>query len=490
MKYVSDLIKLKDIEQWNNNDIILIKSPTGSGKSHFVKNTLKDYCEINGKNILLLTNRDILKEQNIKEIAEDTENSNIIEVKNYQQIEYALLHGKTIDHYDIIIADEIHYFFLDSTFSRKTDISFDWVINHSSLKILLSATCNIVEEYFHKQKIEIIKYEIKPNYNYIKEFYFYYKDDVLKKLLSEIPKDEKVIYFAGAKKAYDMSNEFDNAKFICSKHSKAYAEFSDDEEKNNIITNAKFNCQILCCTSVLDNGINIKNKSVKHIIVDIFDLDTLQQCIGRKRILDKNDTVNIYIKDRQGRSLNTKINFNNDKLAQPKYLEKYGETKFLNEYKKETINNMIDVINYKNTISLKINEIMYFKYLYENNICKTMLDNEDKTGYQEEVIERFQIGVGITMLEDLYDEITLEDKLNKLVGIKIFKEEQNNFKKFLMEKLLNAPKASHGCIGLKTINALFEENKVNYRLTSDIENSKKSDNFRKTYWMIIKTIED
>jgi len=289
MKYVSNVIKLEDIEQWNKDDIILIKSPTGSGKSHFVKYILSEYCRINNKTILLLTNRDILKEQNIKELSK--QNNTIINIMNYQQIEYALMNGKEIIPYDIIVADETHYFFLDSTFSRKTDISFNWVINHSSLKILLSATCNILEEYLEIENIKPIKYEIKPNYSYINDFYFYYNNDVLEKLLTEIPEGEKVIYFTGAKRAYEMSNKFDNAKFICSKHSKLYAQYSDEDERKNIIENEKFNCQILCCTSVLDNGINIKDKLVKHIIIDIFDLDILQQCIGRKRILDEHDKI-------------------------------------------------------------------------------------------------------------------------------------------------------------------------------------------------------
>jgi len=172
MKYVSNVIKLEDIEQWNKDDIILIKSPTGSGKSHFVKYILSEYCRINNKTILLLTNRDILKEQNIKELSK--QNNTIINIMNYQQIEYALMNGKEIIPYDIIVADETHYFFLDSTFSRKTDISFNWVINHSSLKILLSATCNILEEYLEIENIKPIKYEIKPNYSYINDFYFYY----------------------------------------------------------------------------------------------------------------------------------------------------------------------------------------------------------------------------------------------------------------------------------------------------------------------------
>jgi len=152
---------------------------------------------------------------------------------------------------------------------------------------------------------------------------------------------------------------------------------------------------------------------------------------------------------------------------------------------------MIDVINSGNGVTLKINEIMHFKYLYENNLCKYMLENEDSEGYIDEVMKRFQkMGDTIFMLEDFYDEITLEYKLNELVGVKMFKDEQNNFKEFLMKELLNAPKANHGSVGLKTINSLFEEYQVNYRITSDKENSRKSKNYKKTFWMVIKLIED
>ena len=96
MKYVSDLIKLDDIEQWELGDIIAINAPTGSGKSHFIKNVLKNYCISKKKNILLLTNRDILKDQFIHELIEDDVDG-IITVKNYQSIEikiiYTYLHG-------------------------------------------------------------------------------------------------------------------------------------------------------------------------------------------------------------------------------------------------------------------------------------------------------------------------------------------------------------------------------------------------------------
>ena len=43
MKYVSDLIKFKDIDRWVEGYIIAINAHTGSGKSYFIKKILKDY---------------------------------------------------------------------------------------------------------------------------------------------------------------------------------------------------------------------------------------------------------------------------------------------------------------------------------------------------------------------------------------------------------------------------------------------------------------
>ena len=35
-----------------------------------------------------------------------------------------------------------------------------------------------------------------------------------------------------------------------------------------------------------------------------------------------------------------------------------------------------------------------------------------------------------------------------------------------------------------------EENEIHYRVTSDRENSRKSNNYKKCFWMIIKLVED
>jgi len=68
----------------------------------------------------------------------------------------------------------------------------------------------------------------------------------------------------------------------------------------------------------------------------------------------------------------------------------------------------------------------------------------------------------------------------------MFKDEQNKFRELILKELLNTPKGKSRAVGLKTINALFEENNLKYKVTSNKETSRKSENYSKMYWTIIK----
>jgi len=52
------------------------------------------------------------------------------------------------------------------------------------------------------------------------------------------------------------------------------------------------------------------------------------------------------------------------------------------------------------------------------------------------------------------------------------------------KELLNTPKANHGSIGLKTINSLFDENKLNFLMNSKTERA--GELRGKAYWVISK----
>ena len=62
MKYIADIIG-EDYLQWKTGENILISTPTGSGKSSFILKKLLPHAIKQGKHILYLCNRKILKGQ-------------------------------------------------------------------------------------------------------------------------------------------------------------------------------------------------------------------------------------------------------------------------------------------------------------------------------------------------------------------------------------------------------------------------------------------
>ena len=189
MEYLADRIG-EQFKEWTPvkddkslGDTIFISSPTGSGKTHFILKVLLPYALSNGKKILYLVNRTVLKEQLEKEIRgcsyalQDS-----IEVELYQKIEgkilkleeelccsefeagyfqalrdynianalnirrpvckkeYHVNFHKVMEYYkkfDYVICDEAHYFLMDSNYNTNTIISYRFVKELFSRKILI-----------------------------------------------------------------------------------------------------------------------------------------------------------------------------------------------------------------------------------------------------------------------------------------------------------------------------------------------------------------
>lgn len=479
-KYVGDIIQPSDYRKWTNDNIILITAPTGSGKNTFIRNQLQSYANAFHEKILLFSNRNVLKNQNIRIIGDGS----IITTMNYQQLENMIHNNVTMLYkFDYIVIDECHYFFNDSSFNRNTDLSLKWLFEQQAIKILMSATTDIIRDYLDDKGLPYSEYKIVPDYSYIDNFFFYNSDKVIEKLLLDLPAHEKVIYFASLKKAYNISKEY-KSSFICSKNNKQYAKYSDNTTKKSIIKTEKFESQILCSTTVIDNGVNIKDPQVKHIIIDYFDLDTIQQCIGRKRI-DGNEKINVYIKNRKNGDINRYKQLVLKGIRQSNYLREAGEIEFTELYTKRDTQNIIDtVVGDDGLIHRQVNEIIYIKNKKTIERCNRLMDTKD--GFIEDVKERF--GISYTkILDNELDEITFNNKMRKYINIKIFKNEQKEFKQFLLKECFNAPKGSHGKLGLKTINGFFEDNNLNYKIESKKERSKKSDNCNQRYWIIKST---
>ena len=446
--YVSEIIKDDYKNKWKLGDRIVIKAQTGSGKSTFFGNTISVYSEEHGLNALMLSNRNLLKLQNRLLFKVN------IDCINYQTFEsISIKQNKTIDSlldkYDIIFIDECHYFYTDSAFNPNTNLILQYLKKEHNDKILIfaSATPDMIFYSIQKEKFNYI-YEIPYDYSFIKKIVFYESDEDVENIIKNIPPTEKAIYFAS--KVVDSamySNKFKNSKFICSQYNRQFKKFSDMNIYNQIVKNEKFSCKILMTTSVLDNGINIKDEKLKHILIDIMDATTLIQCIGRKRIESDNDGIIIYCRKPSKRQIMGSLfgNINRMKFA-----------------KRESDKVMADYI------SNQWNEVK--RIGYENYICN---------------IFDYNINMAIWYKINARGN-TIKDVLEKYLNIKLFEDGQDEFMRIFKEMVYNQDSKEYDKYNFKSLAANIEEYGLPYKLLKHRERA--GNNRNKWYWMITKKI--
>ncbi|MEG2235932.1 MAG: DEAD/DEAH box helicase family protein, partial [Clostridia bacterium] len=447
MEYLSNIITKDQISKWRQGDKITINAPTGCGKTFFITNVLGEYCRATNKKILLLVNRTILKRQQ----NENNNYSDILDIKSYQEITQSILQGTNdFSIYDYVVSDECHYFFSDSYFNESTDIILNELVDNqrSTINIFMSATILLFKSYLKDNNKQFIEYNIKAPLEYDNLYYFTNYDNLIK-LLNQIPNNEKAIcFFSSVERALDFSTKYENSAFICSEYNKAYASSSNDKIKEQIVNTDKFNCKYLFTTSVLDNGINLCDPQLKHIITDILDVDTVQQCIGRKRMQGDCDKATIYVKQFLPQSIEN--HYQNKKYildcADEFTKAKNGDityAQFIKKYNGKYPNNI--VYNIANEIDYNKNLEQIVNYDFDGNTAKLTLNN---AYYYKLRFERVSVNLSnnyqgynnIVFLEHRYSLqpnsfINIKDKINnngvnginKFIGIKMFSKEQKEF---------------------------------------------------------------
>lgn len=437
-KYIQEIIG-DDYRSWKKGETILIKAGTGAGKSSFVKNILNMFCYCRNEKILFLSNRTNLKKQNENDIDKLIDiGYNSIIIKNYQEVEENSECGKyDLSKYDVIVMDEAHYFFTDSAFNNRTDVFFRQILNNDNvIKIFMTATPTILQFYFKQNNLKFdYEYELDTDYSYLENVIAYNNKDSALSIINEIPQDEQIIYFGSVKRALEISQTFGGA-FICSRYNKDYYNkyvvgTENEEELNRIITSQKFNNHILCTTIALDNGINLSSKSnIKHIIIEVSDLDTFIQCLGRRRVID-GEKINLYFYDF---SNNQEIAGYRTKLLQPlaeaDFLIEKGELEYVKAYNKQHKTGIVDfTIGEDGYTHPQLNECMYYKYYVDKIIYDSILDKNTSTSYKSMV----SVALGVEIIDKEMTEIksSTEIYLDGLIGKPLYKEDQ----KELIERL-------------------------------------------------------
>lgn len=371
---VSDIISVEDMESWTADNLIVISAGTDSGKSYFIKNMLYEYARAQGKKILFLLHRVNCQSQFQMEIVQDKK-TDTIDIRTYQSIDKRLLNTrKSIDfsQYAYIVCDEFHYFISDAEFNPTTDLSFYEILKQRDcIRIYMSATGEDVEKYLEldkKYKNKIRKYELSADYSHVSSLTFFQRTEDMDFLAERfIENGEKAIFFIqSAQKAYKLFKKFSkNSLFNCSAKSPLYRHV-DNEKIDNMLKNERFEENILFTTSCFDAGANIVDRGLKYIVADIKDVGSLIQCLGRKRSVDKDDTVSFYIKNISNQQLGGFLTKTKRQIEMANYLLKHNTQELIMKYPREIDRSGIiyDDINLNrqiNTATKKVNGLMYAK---------------------------------------------------------------------------------------------------------------------------------
>ena len=260
-KYLADEIG-DEYKNWKNGNIVLINAPTGSGKTTFIIEKFLARELNQGRKILYLVNRKILKRKLRMEIEINANKiliaanslqktiSDIIWISTYQEIEQWILRGEEyyLNQFDTVVYDEAHYFYADSNFNTHTQLSFDCLLAYFNLKlqIFMSATIDNVQlfikgrEDFDKDasKYLLIKnryreYRLSKDYSFVDWKFFNTQEEMKKIIFSNDSKKQKWLIFVDSKEVgKQLYKEFENGN-----NSVAYidAEYEKDEAGNECV---------------------------------------------------------------------------------------------------------------------------------------------------------------------------------------------------------------------------------------------------------------
>lgn len=476
--YFTDLIG-NDYKLWDHKKIIL-NGGTGCGKTHFTINTLIPYYIDQNKTVLYLCNRTNLYKQLEKKLRKTS-----VKLMTYQSLQKSLRRGTFTKQYDLIIADECHYFYIDAKFNGYTDLSYSYVMEQSeSTVVFLSATADgMFSDMLTDGLVEDKNvYTIPKVYDYVEKVYTYKKDeltDIIDEILADNEFEKILIFVNSMQRLIEMHDYYgDSADYMCSDSQRC--KFAN----RDCIADNKFPKRLLFTTKVLDNGVDLKDDDLRHIFCELFDIDSALQSIGRKRSLDYFDTCDFYFRIYDARAINN-FYMSNHKQLTPVHSFLEDEESYLHYLDTQNIDtrsiarkNKIFFID-MHTKTLKINNCALKKYEYDKRTIEKMKESDYETVLFEHLgddlkSKKSELKISVQQ-KDVFQYI-LED----LEGKKLFKQEQDELK----ERFRDVLGLHDRTMGINTLNGKLKDCNYKYEIVSEREYTRKSENYKKRYWMI------
>lgn len=498
---VSDIISEQDIHSWSQNSNISISSATDTGKSFFIKNKLYDYCNLHNKKMIYIVSRRALKNQFLDEIISDGKD-NRITISTYQKLEYKYRQDKLdnyLDEFDYIILDEYHYFLNDSSFNRYTVFSLDAILCANSIRIWISATGEKMRKFLQENRnIVFREYHIEDNPKKMKISVFKNERELDEILDIGITNGFKMILFTTdlhqGVKFYERYRRY--AIFNCSESNYTFNKYVNKKEIRYIEKNERFEKNILITSTALDCGLNIRDSEVRDIIIHgIHDIDTIVQCVGRKRFTNDNDSLTIHIPEINNCQIGGYICSTVRNMARADYMMKHGEMQMIQDaFTHPRRYSKCENVVFDSEIENKkiINELSYFYYKELQSEYKEMI-SKSKNGFRNMIMRK----LGITEYEefDMKEHKALRLYLESLViddNIKKFKEKDERIivgddqKNAFIERINMIHKDDY-FKDIKVINSALSSFKLPYRIES-FKTTKRKDGEVKYYraWRVVR----
>ena len=321
-QYVSDLIG-ESYKHWENGRVIL-DCGTGRGKNEFIvrrlagwlvdrtlngggKDSILYLCPLNSLHAEMIRRR--LKAE-IDDMGEEAAAElrlyeDVLKVQTYQYMEKCCRNnsGKLEEYLQgskYIVADECHYFTDFATYNINTCLSMEELqrTEKDHVVIYMSATGGQIYEMLNavSQTPSDRIYTLPQDYRHITQMYFYARENLVM-MLKDLPTDEKaVVFVSSGEDLVRMKEQFgDAAGYYCSENNPKYGKQFDALE--NCIRDRKLQKRFVFTTKAIGMGIEIKDRTVKHIFIDQWKPTDIAQSMDRKRPLDAEDTCTVYFRD-------------------------------------------------------------------------------------------------------------------------------------------------------------------------------------------------
>ena len=534
--YITEIIK-QEYQKWNVGDCIFLEASTGAGKTTFILKELLPFVKSLNMEMLYLSNRFLLKEQIKQEIAEkqdlpteltwleNVEEFDGITVMSYQKLQLLCQQEGYVwemnRRYQYVVCDEIHYLLEDSAFNPQIIWLVKFLKDVSSCLICISATLGELKEWIVWEKYgfnvrymkwvrendfseylmfpkryttlmtliyTIIHSYTIPAHSVVEKVIYYAEQEQILEIIEKCNRDEKWLVFQSNKtKAKELAKKLgDSAALIT-------AEDRENDTIAEIIHKGKFSCKVLVSTKLLDNGVSLKDSQLKNIIIDTISRTEFIQMLGRKRCLNANDMVTLYIPQKSKKTFQGYLS--------PEMKETYDllERDFSS---KELMKRMLC----DDKFYAKIRRFFTLEkgQLVKNPLAIEYYDRQRKlvdkmiTKFSSDEFAFIKEQLSWIDMEDTFDEKNLytfqqqeeaishiRNKLAELVGCELRQSEQEELRIFITEKANDSrirTQKGNRLLGKKAINELLQE----YNLPFQIEGIYGKRKGEETFWIVKK----